>query len=837
MPQYINIALPIPTRRYFTYSLADELSVECGMRVLVPFGKRTMTGIVVETGVAALKDAKPILEILDQEAVVQRSVLELTKWIAEYYLASWGETLFAALPQGMSPESVVRVSLLRPLDDQDIVFMHRHAPKRAALLRILSEHKGHVSVGYLQKQLKTDSVAAQLESLEQAGIIAIERSISESAKPRIQKALALQPELLDDERRMHTVLDDLDKRAPKQAQLLSCVYLHAVQHNRPMIQAEAIKKAHTASATVKALEQAGYIRVVEIEVARHKENPDEAELLHDVDETTYALNDEQAHATSSICKALDTSKHKTFLLHGVTGSGKTLVYMRAIQHVLSVGKSALILVPEISLTPQLIDRFRSVFGDAIAVLHSRMAIGERYDQWRSIRRGEVQVVLGVRSALFAPLNNCGLVVVDEEHEASYKQESPSPRYNARDCAVMRGIIDNAVVVLGSATPSLESMFNAQTGKYHLLEIKNRVDNAVLPEVQVVDIVAERKRKAMLGSFSKELVDAIELRLQKKEGVILLHNRRGYAPRLECVDCGYIPCCDDCSVALTYHKHQNLLRCHYCGKTSALMRVCPQCGSVDLNDIGAGTQRIEEDLAEILTKRGLTPVVRRVDLDSTARKGSFRTMLSDFKKGKIDILVGTKMLAKGLDFERVTLVGVVNADLQLYIPDFRSSERSFQLLTQVSGRAGRSADKRGQVILQTAHPKHPAVIATKLSDYHLMYNDELQQRRDANFPPFTRFVLIEISGRNLQQVEDHVQHFAFALPRKHPAMQILGPTRPSIDRLRGSYRRIIIIKGSKTEDPSGAILRQALHHAAAQYRERHASSAVKLSIDVDSYTAV
>lgn len=805
------------------------------MRALVPFGKRTLTGIVVETHVATLNDAKSVHEILDVVPVFGSAMLDFTKWMAEYYLASWGETLHAALPQGMTPESVVSVSLSAPIDEFQLREMERHAPKRAALLNALEQHKGPVHVSTLQKILQSDSVAAQLDALEHAGLISIRREIHGRAQAKTQKAIALS-ETYKDSHALRNLLDELDTRAPVQARIVSALSVHQRLSDSPMIVSELIKTAKVQAGSIQALVEKGVCSEHTVEVQRRGDSGDEISLARH-DETSLPLHTEQKHAVDAIAHALSSTQQKTFLLHGITGSGKTLVYMHAIRKTRELGKSALVLVPEISLTPQLIDRFRMTFGNDIAVIHSRMSNGERYDTWRAISQGKISIVLGVRSALFAPLSSCGLIIVDEEHESSYKQDSPSPRYHARDSAVMRGVIDHAVVVLGSATPSMESMFNAQTGKYHLLELHERSDNAVLPTVRLVDVRDARKRKKMSGAFSHELIEEIKKRVHAKEGVLLLQNRRGFAPRLECGDCGHIPTCTECSVSLTYHKNANLLRCHYCGSTRPALKSCSECGSAEMAEVGVGTQRAEEELNEILTGDGVQARIARVDLDSTSAKGSFRKILTEFKNGETDILIGTKMIAKGLDIDRVTLVGVINADLQLYVPDFRSTERTFQLLTQVAGRAGRSGAYTGEVIVQTAHTNHSALLSAQLHDYHMMYNDELQHRREAVYPPYSRFVIIEITSPDIQMVDAHAQHLCFALPRNHPALVVLGPTRPLMDKLRGQYRRVIIIKNKKSEDPGGNLLRHALSSAIQHYRDHHAHSKVRVTVDVDSQTAV
>lgn len=836
MPHHVNIALPIPARRTFTYTVPDDADVQCGMRALVPFGKRTLTGIIVETHAPSLAEAKPVHEILDVIPVFDATMLEFTKWMSDYYLASWGETLHAALPQGMTPESVISVSLTAPLDDRQLHEMARHAPKRAALLAALERHKGPLHVSTLQRALQSDSVASQLDALEHAGLVTISREIHGRAKAKTQKAVSLSAGIRSDHDKLRALLDELDSRAPVQARIISVLSLHHRRSEEPMVVAELVKSAKAQTASIQTLVDKGICVEHVVEVQRRGDS-DGAESLAHRDETALPLHAEQQHASDVIAEALSSGHQKTFLLHGITGSGKTLVYMHAIRKARELGKSALVLVPEISLTPQLIDRFRMTFGNDIAVIHSRMSPGERYDTWRAIAGGRISIVLGVRSALFAPIASCGLIIVDEEHESSYKQDSPSPRYHARDSAVMRGVLNHAVVILGSATPSMESMYNAQTGKYHLLELHQRSDNAVLPTVRLIDVRDARKRKKMSGAFSDELLDEIKKRVAANEGVLLLQNRRGFSPRLECGDCGHIPTCNQCSVALTYHKHTNLLRCHYCGSTRPALKSCAECGSAEMAEVGVGTQRAEEELQELMERDGVKARIARVDLDSTSTKGSFRKLLTDFKNGSTDILIGTKMIAKGLDIDRVTLVGVINADLQLYVPDFRSTERTFQLLTQVAGRAGRSGSFKGEVLIQTGHPTHTALLASQLHDYHMMYNDELQHRREAVYPPYSRFVVIELTSTDMQMVDAHAQHLCFALPRTHPALQVLGPTRPMMDKLRGQFRRVIIIKNRKAEDPGGNILRHAISTALQHYRDRHAHSNVRVTVDVDSQSAV
>ncbi len=864
---YVHIALPLPTPRLFTYTIPEQMLAgaepRVGVRVLVPFGKRVLTGVLVESSVQSVSEVKDVLELLDDEPAFSPQMLAFTRWIADYYMASWGETLKAALPQGMTVESVVRVSAVQHVSPEALQAMERRAPRRAALLKELMHHNGEVSVGYLEKVLGgTGQIAAQLEALEELGLIERHRALSKEVKPKLQKAVELAAELAHNEDALRSALDELDRSSPKQALLLSHIVVHAAHSTEPLLVREALKATHSSESALKALVQKGYAaeyttEILRVESPSHGQPDSSTTSLIQRDETALELTLEQQHAVDKLVEPLARGVFKPFLLYGVTGSGKTLVYIQLIREALKRGKSALMLVPEISLTPQLIERFRAVFGGQIGIMHSHRSAGERYDAWRMAKHGQVRLVIGARSAIFAPMEHLGVIIVDEEHEPSYKQDSPAPRYNARDCAVVRGTMEQAVVVLGSATPSLESMYNARSGKYHLLELTKRADGAQMPTIRVVDIVEQRKRRQMKGSFSRELLAAIAERVAKKEGVIVFQNRRGFASRLECLDCGTIPMCPNCSVALTYHKHRDQLRCHYCGYARAAEKACTHCGSLAMKEVGFGTQRIEDELADHFKaapeamqfpakpaeqtpppsdkpdRPRAAPVIQRMDLDTTSRKGSHKQMLMDFAAGKIDVLLGTQMVAKGLDFARVTLVGVVNADMQMYLPDFRAAERTFQLLTQVAGRAGRSSELRGEVIVQTAHPRHQTILAAVEGSYDLFYNDELQVRKEALYPPFVRFVMIEFSGREEAVVHNQAQYFAHYLPSHHKAFVRLGPAVPTIARLRSQYRRVIVLKGFKDADPTGKILREAIAHAHATYNLKHPSSAVHITIDIDA----
>ncbi len=836
---YVNVALPIPAPRLFTYRLEEqpvEESPLVGRRVLVPFGKRQLTGVIVEiVQQPAVEEAviKPVLEVLDEAPIFSPSLLRFTRWMADYYFASWGEVLKAALPQGMTPETVLRVTLTRPIAEEELQQLRKRAPRRAAVLEALLRHPQGVSVRFLERTVGKGGLHTVLEVLEEMGWIRREQQLQSQAQPKRQKAVSLAPGLLEDPDQFRRVLEEVERKAPKQALLLSALYLKQLhQPDEPVFIGDLIREVGGSYAAIKALEDKGYVVEYEAEILRTTDQPTAPELAPK-DEAQLPLTVEQEHAKERICEALQREEFKTFLLYGVTGSGKTLVYFHAIRTALDRGRTALCLVPEISLTPQLVERFRRAFPETVAVFHSRMSAGERYDVWQVVRRGEAKVVVGTRSAIFLPLPDLGVIIVDEEHDPSYKQVAPSPRYHARDCAVVRGSLERAVVVLGSATPSLESMYNAQTGKYHLLEIRQRVEQAQLPAIAVVDMRQAWRMKKVLGSFSTVLLEKILERIEQRQGVILLQNRRGFASWLECPECGYIPQCPHCTVALTYHKFRQQMRCHYCGYTQPVEWQCPKCGA-EMRLVGRGTQRVEEELGQLLQQYGRQANIQRVDLDAVATRTKLQQVLQAFARREVDILVGTQMIAKGLDFPHVTLVGVINADVQLYLPDFRAAERTFQLLMQVAGRAGRTGDAPGEVVIQTMHPHHPVIRAVQAQSYELFYNDELQLRREAHYPPFTRFVLVEFSGKDEEKVHQAAHRMALLLPRKHRALEVLGPAVPPIARLRGYYRRFLAIKNFKDVDPTGTQLQHILSTALHQYHQKYGTPAVRHTIDVDAY---
>jgi primosomal protein N' (replication factor Y) len=829
----------VPVFKTFTYAVPARFggAVHRGIRVTVPFGKRTLTGVVIdESDHSDLAETRELIDVLDAQPLFSEEMLRFAEWMTEYYVSPLGETLRTMLPYGTTPESTQRIAL-GAIDVAAILpDLRRSAPRQAAILLALSDHPRGVTIPFLQKKVGADNLHAQLAALETKGFIERTVEMEKGARPKRVRGARIARALVGDEPALHRLFDDLDRSAPKQAQVMSLLFAESERDGgafHPV--ADILERLKTSDSVIKSLLERGAIELEMIDVSREEvlgddglEDESYESTLGD-QATEIILNEDQRRAIDAISAQVIAREFRTFLLHGVTGSGKTQVYIESIRAAIAAGRTAIMLVPEIGLTLQLVERFRAAFGDRIAVLHSRLSDGERFDAWRRVAGGGCDVVIGARSALFAPLRNVGIIVVDEEHEASYKQYDQQPRYNARDAAVVRAQIDGGVAVLGSATPSLESFYNAERGKYQLLELPERVDNAREPKIVVVDTLTARRQRLMRGSLSVRLIGDIEARLKKGEGVILFQNRRGFATRIECGTCSHSPMCPSCAVTLTFHKHRNELRCHYCGYCRKAESQCMVCGSLDLRQPGVGTQRVEEELAEQLPGARVV----RMDQDTTHRKGAHRKILVKFANGEVDILLGTQMVAKGLDFSRVSLVGVVSADTQLLLPDFRASERTFQLLTQVAGRAGRRSAVEGEVVIQTAHPEHPAVQAAFAKNYRQMYDEELRARRQLNYPPFSRFIVIEFRAADQRDAEQAARAFRSLLPPSGPACEILGPVAALIWKLRNLYRYQIVVKNHKAADPGGRIFARAFSSAYEAYREKHGKSNVQVIVDVDA----
>jgi primosomal protein N' (replication factor Y) len=670
--------------------------------------------------------------------------------------------------------------------------------------------------------------------LERQGLVSIDEVFRKRAPA--PKTVSVLPLAGVDRARVAAAIVSLPPRKKKARALLETVLRSQDEGRSELPLKELLAAVGVPRSTAQAFIEAGILPIAARDRAFQEE--------YGVEEftRTIRLNADQQAVLDGVVAALDGRQARTFLLRGVTGSGKTQVYIEAIKRCLAAGRSAIVLVPEISLTPQIVRRFRAHFAEAVMTVHSRMTPAERTEVWRRAARGTCRIVIGPRSAVFAPVRNLGLVVVDEEHENSYKQFDASPRYHARDVAVVRGSQAGAVVLLGSATPSVESHANALAGKYALLELPRRIDDVPLPGVSVVDMTDERKRlyaaaKALLPpdaraplrkfhqpALSEGLCAAIADRISRREGVILLQNRRGFAPFVECGDCGHVEGCENCQVTMTYHLSHRHLRCHYCGAIRPMPERCPSCQSPDLNVKGIGTQRVEQELATTFPDAR----VLRMDLDTTSRRGAHDRLLRKFGSGEADILLGTQMVAKGLDFPRVTLVGVVSADTQMLLPDFRASERTFQLLTQVAGRAGRSTLK-GEVIIQTHQPGHAVFRHVLAHDVTGFLTEELESRRELDYPPTSRLVLVETRCLEEPLAKRTIDRITDALRPQAPFAQLLGPAPAVLARINRMYRWHLVIKNSRTEDPSGARLRRAL---AQTMRTVSPPDRVRVTVDID-----
>jgi len=781
--QYVNIVFPLPVDRAFSYLVPEELRgrTRVGMRVLAPFGNREMEGVIVglpeEPEVEKLKE---VIDILDDEPFFSDDMLKLTKWIAEYYMSSWGEALKCATPAGINIISK-RVVSIREIEDRDKILaeLSKTAPRQAQILTTLG-WEGDMSIKKLKTRLDTQGLYSALAALEDKGFINTSTQISQ---PRVKTKVAHAVRLSESISTIEEQLEAVRRRAPKQADVLSILLSRDEQLT---LASHVAKLADTNVASIRALEKKGLVSFEEVEIFR---DPLEGELF---DNTQHLeLNPDQKAAVNEIIRIVEAGKPEVFLLHGVTASGKTEVYMQTLSRALEKGKGAIVLVPEIALTPQTVFRFASRFGNRVTVLHSKMSQGERYDQWRRIKSGQVDIVVGARSAIFAPMSNLGLIVVDEEHETSYKQ-GDAPRYHAREVAIKRAELAGAVVILGSATPALESFYKASQKEYRLLSLPERIDNVPLPPVEIVDMRAEFTQKRNRSIFSLSLHEAIEDRIVRAEQTILFLNRRGFATSVMCRECGYVAKCKNCDVSMTYHFDSRAMICHHCNYRQPAPTICPICNSAYIRHFGTGTERVEEEARKAFPEA----TIDRMDADTTSRRGAHRRILDAFKKGEIDILIGTQMIAKGLDFPNVTLVGVISADVALNLPDFRAGERAFNLLTQVAGRAGRG-EAEGEVIIQTYNPEHYSILAAQDHDYRSFYREEITKREELRYPPFTHAATILLSGKADNATMEAAETLGSILrsfqEARFPDVEILGPAPAPLARIKQFYRWHLLLK--------------------------------------------
>lgn len=811
---FVEVILPLAIAKNYTYRVPFQLNntVAIGKRVVVQFGKSKMyTAIIASIGSKAPDkyEAKYILDILDDRPVVSEKQLQFWQWLSDYYLCYMGEVMNAALPSALKLASETKITL-----NKDITINKPSLHDKEYLIVEALEMQPELTVGDIAKLLGQKTVMPILKLMFEKNIINISEEVSERYKPRKKTFITLNP-IYHDRENLRELFPILERRAPKQADAL-LAYIKLARHQKNISKNELIEECGAGDGSIKSLIEKEIFFAEERNVSR---------LYFDEDEFSddFQLSDSQQQAFVEI---KDQFKEKdVVLLHGVTSSGKTQLYIRLIEEVINSGKQVLYLLPEIALTTHIIERLRQYFGSNIGVYHSRFNDNERVEVWQKVLNHEYKVVLGARSSVFLPFSDLGLIIVDEEHETSYKQFDPAPRYNARDAAIYLGNTYNAKVLLGSATPSFESYYNARTHKYGLAELAERFGGVELPKTEVVSIVEELKKKTMQSHFTSVLMEDIQAALANKEQVILFQNRRGYAPILMCRVCAYTPKCVNCDVSLTYHKSSGMLHCHYCGYKEETPSICPACGSTHLEYKGFGTEKVEDELSVLL------PEVRiaRMDLDTTRSKNSLQNILNGLEEKKIDVLVGTQMVAKGLDFSDVTVIGIINADSLLKYPDYRANERSFQMLAQVSGRAGRRG-KQGKVVIQTYDPNHRVIKQVIENDYKNLYLTEMEERKSFKYPPFYRIINLDIKHKNPDVLYNQAEYLATEL-RKNFGDRVVGPESPLVSRIRNYYIKSIMLKFERDVDSinrAKAIIRDTI----TQFQTTKLSKGSIVQADVD-----
>ena len=772
---YIDVILPIPIQKTFTYSVTNEEAnfLKEGMRVAVSFGKTKMfTGLVfkIHENAPTLYEAKEIHQILDEQPLVNNLQLKHWQWISTYYMCSLGDVFRASLPSAFLLESETIVYKNEAFNNEDIL------EDDEFLIFEALQHQSQLTIHQVVDILGKKKVMPTVNELIKKSAIYIKEQIYEQYKPKLVKYVRLHASYNSDES-LNALLEELSRAKKQRDAVLTFFQLSTTK--KPIKAKDLETKANVSASVLKSLVDKNIFEFYEIQIDRINFKGDTNDLKQ--------LNEFQETALKEI-KETFTNNDVT-LLHGITSSGKTEVYTKLIQEVLDAGKQVLFLLPEIALTTQIITRLQVYFGDQISVFHSKYSMNERVEVWNNVleNKSKAQIILGARSSIFLPFSNLGLIVVDEEHETSYKQFEPSPRYNARDSAIVLSKLHNAKILLGSATPSLESYFNAQQNKYGFVELNRRFGNVQLPKIELIDVKEKHRKKEMKGHFSDRMLKLIQEALDEKEQIILFQNRRGYSPVVECKTCGVAPQCPNCDVSLTYHKFKNELRCHYCNYQRAMPNSCAACGSNTLDTKGFGTEQIELELKELFPDFK----IGRMDLDTTRGKFGYQKIIGAFEAREIDILVGTQMLSKGLDFDNVSLVGILNADTMLNFPDFRAHERAYQMMVQVSGRAGRSK-KQGNVAIQTYNPYHKILQQVSTTNYTEMYKEQLQERWQYKYPPYFRTIKITLKHRDFNKVDTGVNWLFKALYNSF-GENVLGPTAPAVSRIRNQYIKNIVIK--------------------------------------------
>ena len=814
---FVEVILPLSLAKTFTYSVseAEFYYIKIGMRLAVPFGKsKIYTALVIEIhqNKPSLYEAKEIHQILDERPIVTEIQIAHWQWIASYYMCAIGDVYRGAMPSALLLESETVIS-----QKTDLLVDSSQLSDDEFLVYEALQQQSSLKVQDIMSILNKKNIFPVIQKLIDKNILVLQEEIQETYKPKLVRYVRLHPKYESNEG-LSELLETL-KSANKQKEIVLNYFQLSAVEKKPISVKKLVEAANSSSAIIKALIE--------------KEIFEDYFLQEDRVNFTGKIREDQLLLSLAQQKAFDEIKEsftqkEVCLLHGVTSSGKTEIYIKLIEQYLETGKQILYLLPEIALTTQLVGRLRTYFGNKVAVFHSKYNNNERIEVWNQVlvNSEKAQVVIGARSSLFLPFYNLGFIIIDEEHEQTFKQVDPAPRYHARDAAIVLAHSHKAKVLLGSATPSIETYFNAKSDKFGLVEISERFGNVMMPNIELVDLKDKYFRKKMTGHFSDVLIEEINIALSLGEQVILFQNRRGYSPVIECITCGHVPQCQQCDVSLTYHKHKNQLRCHYCGYTMAKPTHCHSCSSVDLTTKGFGTEQIEQELVSIFPNSK----IGRMDQDTTRGKFGFEKIIDSFKNREMDILVGTQMLAKGLDFDNVSLVGIMNADNMLYHPDFRAFERSFQMMTQVAGRAGRSA-KQGKVVIQTYNPNHNTIQQVTNNDYLGMYKEQLYDRQIYKYPPYFRIIKLTLKQRDFNKLKEGSM-WLYQVMSQNLNMPVLGPEEPAISRIRNEYIRTIIIKIPQNASivNTKKTIQKMLNsfEAVAQYR------AIKVTSNVDFY---
>ncbi|WP_338733405.1 replication restart helicase PriA [Mangrovimonas cancribranchiae] len=817
MANFIDVILPIPVPNKFTYlvSAAEAQFLTPGVRVSVPFGKtKIYTALVyqIHNTPPEVYEPKEIHQILDDAPIVTKQQLEFWHWTASYYMCAVGEVMRAALPNAFLLESETVIS-----GKTDVVLKDSELKDDEFLVYEALQHQTSLSVHEISNILDKKNVLPVIKRLLEKKVINVQEEIYEKYKPKLVRYVKF-PKTYQSDNALKDVLDGLS-RAPKQRDVVLTLFSLIAKSKKPIKVKELINASQSSSAIIKTLIDKGILEAYYLKT-------DRVQFTGEKKQSNTFLNEAQETALKAIKTAFN--HHHTVLLHGVTSSGKTEIYVKLIEGQIRDGKQVLFLVPEIALTTQLVNRLQGYFGEEVAVFHSKYSTNERVEVWNQVLKqsSKAKIILGARSSILLPFQNLGLIIVDEEHEQSYKQFDPAPRYHARDAAVVLANQFQAKILLGSATPSLESYFNAKQGKYGLVELKTRYNDVLMPEIELVDIKDKHKRKRMTGHFSDRLIEEMQEALEEGFQIILFQNRRGFSPIVECTTCGHSPQCPNCDVSLTYHKFKGQLRCHYCGYYSVMPKTCDACGSPDLDTKGFGTEQVAKEVSEIFPETK----VGRMDLDTTRGKYGYEKIITAFEQQEINVLVGTQMLTKGLDFRNVKLVGIMNADNMLNFPDFRAHERSFQLMLQVSGRAGRTKE-RGKVLIQTYNPYHNILQQVSTNAYTDMFKEQMDDRYNFKYPPVYRLIKITFKHRDYNRVNEGASWYAKSL-RMVFKDNVLGPEFPPVARIRNQYIKHVLLKIPPKQ--SLAKTKEAIVKVNNSFMSVKTFRSVRVILNVDNY---